>query len=79
MCILEWREPNGISRCSVAYALAYSAKSVLMSASKINRPTIPADRGPTLTFDKNGKKHISLPSFKTRERFPSFIPITNLA
>ena len=39
--------------------LAYSAKSALMSASKINRPTTPADRDPTLTFDKNGQRHFS--------------------
>jgi len=30
MCILYWLEPNGISRSSGTYVLAYSAKSALM-------------------------------------------------
>ena len=47
------------SRSSGAYVLAYSAKSALMSASKINIPTTPADRDPTLTFGKNGHRHFS--------------------
>jgi hypothetical protein len=35
----------------------YSAKSALMSASKINIPTTPTDRDPTVTFDKNAQRH----------------------
>jgi hypothetical protein len=53
---------NGLSRMASAsggYVLDYSAKSAWMSASKINKPTTPADRDPTLTFDKNRHRHFS--------------------
>jgi hypothetical protein len=56
---LSWLEPNGISRSSGVSVLAYSAQSAWMSASKINRPTTPADRDPTLKFDQNRHRHFS--------------------
>ena len=48
---------HAIGLSSGAYVLSYSAKSALMSASKINISTTPADRVPTLTFEKNGERH----------------------